>query len=329
MANTSDPAAAEKEALQQALQKFQIFGVVVAFFVGAATIFKASVDVHSAAMRDTREQIDSAEHFYAESADHAISLGLNQQAAAVRADLLATAFEQMLIRKREVFTPPWLDGGLGSEGDRRLCNARRFAVAQHYAAADATTKDQLKGAEARVADSPEANDWKETCDRVLKPPAAAAPNPPQNVVAPTQATAMPAPKVTAPAPRLAAAKGEVLPDPGPLNQLPPNTKLGWTIDSFYCGDKNGPGYVAAARVGQLLAQRADSRTRVGGETLGLVRLKPAPAKAVGSYVVYDDVEKPFAEAIARELAGHGYAYQPSRNPSNPIRWYVSLFSCPA
>lgn len=47
-------------------------------------------------------------------------------------------------------------------------------------------------------------------------------------------------------------------------------------------DKDGPGYVAAGRVGQLLAQRADSRTRVGSETLGLIRLKPAPAKAVGN-----------------------------------------------
>ncbi len=109
---------------------------------------------------------------------------------------------------------------------------------------------------------------------------------------------------------------------------------GWDVDVFWCQARPG-GQSRAQRIAAGLAKKSDTRTRVGNELLGRVRLRsltgPAAEKlgADGNFVSGSEDEQGFADAIAREantLSGAPPAFRYSRT-SSQTRWYVSLFVC--
>jgi len=334
----------------------QLVGALVAAAVGLATIGKGMVDAHAAAIKECREQIAAAEQFYLKASERALAIRFPSAAAAAAPlvpDLLATSFEEVVSRQPVAFDAPFLRGDLATEGQQRLCAARSFAIAEHYAAADPETKTRFGATEARIGER-DGHPWRK-CERILatagregvKQQQEVAPTPPAIAAAPPVAAAAsgPTPAAATPGkpPGSPASPGGAPARPGPvnvtvtntasarsaaINLLPPNTAIGWQVDSFSCQASGEAGQKIAAQAGGLLARLSDARQRVGGEVLGAVRVQALPRQLAGNVIYYDANEFGFASALKAVLAENGLAYRIEPNPETPTRWSVSLFACP-
>jgi hypothetical protein len=133
---------------------------------------------------------------------------------------------------------------------------------------------------------------------------------------------------------------------GPISYQPRTLALGsskgWDIDVFWCGG-GGPSYETvsfseAMSVASVLADRSSSKSAVGGQALGRIRLILLPeSKQGGIYPVRGSgsqirpERKPAEVRLASQIramlpAGNRFAVVPS---DTVTPWYLSLFICPA
>jgi hypothetical protein len=110
---------------------------------------------------------------------------------------------------------------------------------------------------------------------------------------------------------------------------------GWDVDVFWCQGQGERSREAATAATRFLAGASRSDMRIGGQSLGRVRLRslsPAAQQrllpAAGNLIAGTADEAPFAQALAAELNDHvpGAGLRYARTPT-ATRWYVSIFTC--
>jgi len=111
----ASPQPTAKDPLERLFTRIQILGIVVAAIVGLATLSKSAIDAHAAALKDTREQISTAENFYYTAVDRALKMTSTPSQAPSSA-LLAAAFDNVVRRGPIAFDTPLFSDQLAAEG---------------------------------------------------------------------------------------------------------------------------------------------------------------------------------------------------------------------
>jgi hypothetical protein len=113
----------------------------------------------------------------------------------------------------------------------------------------------------------------------------------------------------------------------PVQNAGPINVQGWDVDIFACGTDPGTGRRASTFAARL-AELSDKGQKIGGQSLGRVRLTSGKQWEHANVVVADDSEMAFAQklaALANETAQAGFSVK--RNPDDASSFYVSVFFC--
>jgi len=321
----SPPPSATKSPLETLVKQFQIFGVVISLITGAWTVEKAWVDITLSTNKDAKELTDKVVDFYRGSADKAVALGSDGHDT--RHALFLSSFRMMVNEPAPRFSDLWFNHDSVQRGLSRICQARTYAIQTYYNVAAAELQPSLQAAET-ASQKKAAGDFITKCTEQRQldiadsnsqarsaPVNDPSPLPPASMTAPEQSSLL-VPGLTAKDRR------------GMVNQKLPDLAHGWQVDSYYCGAVDGPDFQRAQRIAWALRDKADGGQPVGGEILGLIRLRPITPKGVkANTVVYDPGEESFARALAALASEGTTSYGLTPNGDTPIAWYVSMYSC--
>lgn len=281
----------------------QPLAIVVAFFGLITTGF----GVASATSRSIAEQAREEVEFYAGAADRVVRVSPRQPYDSAER-FIEESFTDTLLRTSRIEVP-WglhvLYGRAIRDARGRVCTARRYAIATHFASADKLERlyPQLRRRLISVVDEPSgdellgaARQFHQACQSAIVLQAEAnttetnsgrtqtisAPRPalgnlasPPNPSSLSLGVAASADQVLAPA---LASAGRASAPSWVMNRSAVDP-AGWDIDVFACESGGEASLALATKAAAELASAADERSRLAGEKLGRIRLRMLSSSA--------------------------------------------------